>query len=191
MSWSHLNAQSITYEFLFAIWNTKVQRKFTENLPRTSLAVQWLSCLLPSLPLQQAWVQSQVRELRSHMLQNRAKEIKVRSESVSCSVISDSLWPHELQPTRLLCPWNSPDKKTGVGKPFPSPGDLPNPGIKPGCHVFQADSLLSKPPGKPSKKLKNKNKWVQLNPCGIKFYNFVILWMCMFTLGLRQQKYPQ
>ena len=24
---------------------------------------------------------------------------------VSCSVVSDSLWPHGLQPTRLLCPW--------------------------------------------------------------------------------------
>ena len=31
---------------------------------------------------------------------------------------------------------------------------------------------------------------MQLNPCGIKFYNFVILSMCMFTLGLREQKYP-
>ena len=88
------------------------------------------------------------------MLQNRAKEIKVWSESVSRSVISDSLWPHELHPTWLLCPWNSPDKKTGVGKPFPFPGDFPNPGIKPGCHAFQADSLLSEPPGKPSEKIK-------------------------------------
>ena len=26
-------------------------------------------------------------------------------------------------------PWNSPGQNTGVGKPFPSPGDLPNPGI--------------------------------------------------------------
>ena len=89
--------------------------------------------------------------------------------------MSNSLRPHGLYTARLLCPQDFPGKNTGVGKPFPSPGDLPNPGIKPGCHVFQADSLLSKPPGKPSKKLKNKNKWVQLNPCGIKFYNFVIL----------------
>ena len=35
--------------------------------------------------------------------------------SASCSVMSDSSRPHELQPTRLLCPWNSPGKKTGVG----------------------------------------------------------------------------
>ena len=28
--------------------------------------------------------------------------------------LSDSLWPHGLYPARLLCPWNSPGKKTGV-----------------------------------------------------------------------------
>ena len=33
--------------------------------------------------------------------------------------------------------------------PFPSPGDLRNPGIEPGSPALQADSLLSKPPGKP------------------------------------------
>ena len=34
------------------------------------------------------------------------------------------------------------------GLPFPSPGDLPNSGIKPGSPEFQADSLTSEPPGK-------------------------------------------
>ena len=33
----------------------------------------------------------------------------------SCLVVSDSLRPHELQPARLLCPWDSPGKNTGVG----------------------------------------------------------------------------
>ena len=35
------------------------------------------------------------------------------------------------------------------GVPFPSPGDPPNPGIEPGCPTLQADTLPSKPPGKP------------------------------------------
>ena len=35
------------------------------------------------------------------------------------------------------------------GLPFPSPGDLPDPGIKPGFSALQADSLLSEPLGKP------------------------------------------
>ena len=38
-----------------------------------------------------------------------------KSESVSCLVMSDSLWPHGSWHTRLLCPWNSPEKNIGVG----------------------------------------------------------------------------
>ena len=33
----------------------------------------------------------------------------------SPSVVSDSVQPHGLQPTRLLHPWDFPDKSTGVG----------------------------------------------------------------------------
>ena len=32
----------------------------------------------------------------------------------SCSVVSDSVWPHGLQPTRPLHPWDFPGKSTGV-----------------------------------------------------------------------------
>ena len=48
--------------------------------------------------------------------------------SVSHSVVSNSLQPHGLQSTRLLCPWNSPGKNTGLGshtllqKIFPTQG---------------------------------------------------------------------
>ena len=35
--------------------------------------------------------------------------------------------------------------------PFPSPGDLPDPGIEPGSPALQADALPSEPPGKPLK----------------------------------------
>ena len=35
------------------------------------------------------------------------------------------------------------------GLPFSSPGDLPNPGIKPGFLALQVDSLPPEPPGKP------------------------------------------
>ena len=33
------------------------------------------------------------------------------------------------------------------GLPFPSPGDLPDPGIEPRSPAFQADALTSEPPG--------------------------------------------
>ena len=35
------------------------------------------------------------------------------------------------------------------GQPFPSPGDLPNPGIEPRSPTLQADSLPAEPQGKP------------------------------------------
>ena len=38
--------------------------------------------------------------------------------------------PWTVTSTRLLCPWNFPGKNTGV-LPFPTPGNLPHPGIKP------------------------------------------------------------
>ena len=34
------------------------------------------------------------------------------------------------------------------GLPFPSPGDLPNPGIEPRSPALEADTLTSEPPGK-------------------------------------------
>ena len=35
------------------------------------------------------------------------------------------------------------------GLPFPSPGDLPDPGIEPGSPALEADALPTEPPGKP------------------------------------------
>ena len=36
-----------------------------------------------------------------------------------------------------------------TGLPFPSPGNLPDPGIEPRSPALQADYLLCEPPGKP------------------------------------------
>ena len=36
------------------------------------------------------------------------------------------------------------------GLPFPSPGDLPDPGIEPGFPTLEADALTSEPPAKPT-----------------------------------------
>ena len=69
---------------------------------------------------------------------------------ISHSVMSDSLWPHRLQPNRLLCPWDSPGQEYWSRLPFPSPGVLPNPGIEPWSPALRADSLPSQPPGKPN-----------------------------------------
>ena len=70
-----------------------------------------------------------------------------KKESVSCSVVSNSLWPYELQPTRLLCPWNSPGKNnTGVGCHSLLQGISPANEL--GSPALQTDSLPSEPLGK-------------------------------------------
>ena len=51
---------------------------------------------------------------------------------LGCAVLSDSLWPHEPQPTRLLCPWKSPGKNTGVGCHALLRRIFPTQGLKPG-----------------------------------------------------------
>ena len=53
---------------------------------------------------------------QTRLLDTRAK--RSHSSQVA-SGVSNSLQPHVLQPTRLLCPWNFPGKNTGVG-----------------CHIF-------------------------------------------------------
>ena len=61
----------------------------------------------------------------------------------SCSV-PDSLRPHGLQPTRLLPPWDSLGKSTGVGCHFLLQGIFPTQGSNPGLpHCRQTPCPLS------------------------------------------------
>ena len=50
----------------------------------------------------------------------------------SCSVVSNSLRPHGLYPTRLLCPWDFPGNSTGVDCHFLLQGIFPTQGSNPG-----------------------------------------------------------
>ena len=65
---------------------------------------------------------------------------------VSHSVISSSATPRTVarQPPLSM---EFSRQENGSGLPFPSPGDIPNPGIEPGSPTLQADFLLSEPPG--------------------------------------------
>ena len=67
------------------------------------------------------------------------------SGSVSHSVVSDSLGAYGLQPTRLLCPWDSPGKNTGVDGHVLIQGIFPTQGSNPGSPTLRADSLPSEP----------------------------------------------
>ena len=67
---------------------------------------------------------------------------------VKVSVVFDSATPWTVAhqaPLSMGCS----RKECWRGLPFPSPGDLPHPGIEPASPAWQADSLLSEPPGKP------------------------------------------
>ena len=68
--------------------------------------------------------------------------------SVSLSVMSDSVTPRTgVHQAPLSMGFSRQEYWNGL--PFPSPGDPPDPGIKPMSSALQADSLPSEPPGKP------------------------------------------
>ena len=75
----------------------------------------------------------------------RALNLKVKVKSESHSVVSDS----------FATPWTTQSMEFSrpecwSGLPFPSPADLPNPGIEPRspAEELQADSLSAEPQGK-------------------------------------------
>ena len=76
-------------------------------------------------------------------------------------VMSDSLWPYEPYPARLLCPWGSPGKNTGVGW-CPHPQIFLTQGWIP-CllHLLhgQASSLPLVPLGKPKSNYNQFELW--------------------------------
>ena len=79
---------------------------------------------LSLIPLQLHWVPLQ---------SNLDTEYSVFSSMYeSRSVLSDSLRPHALWPVRLLCPWDSPGKNTGVDCHFLLQGIFPTQGSNSG-----------------------------------------------------------
>ena len=79
---------------------------------------------------------------------------KVRS--VSCTIVSDSLQSHGLQPTRVLCPWDSPGKNSGVGCHVLLQGIFPIQGLNLGLpHWRQILYCLS---------YKGSPDWIRVDP---------------------------
>ena len=71
---------------------------------------------------------------------------KVKVKSLSCVRLFVTWWTVAYQ-APLSMGFSRQEYWSGL--PFPSPGDLPNPGIKPRSPALQADALTSEPPGKP------------------------------------------
>ena len=120
-----------------------------------SSSIDWGSAILKTLLLRSHW------GCGSH------------TSCVMCSVMSNSLQPHGLEPTRLLSPWNFPGEYWS-GFLFPPPGDLLDPGTKPASPVspeLQADSLSSEPPGRPV-------LYFSTHPDHIEGFLFFCWWNC-------------
>ena len=66
---------------------------------------------------------------------------------LACSVISDCLRPHRACQSPL--PMVFPRQEYWSGLPFPSPGDLPNPGLEPASPALAGRLFTTEPPGKP------------------------------------------
>ena len=71
---------------------------------------------------------------------------KVKVKSLSCVRLFVTPWTVAYQAPQYM---EFSRQEYWSGLPFPSPGDLPNPRIKPGSPALQTDALPSVPPGKP------------------------------------------
>ena len=89
--------------------------------------------------------------------------------------MSDSLWPpwtvaHQAPPSMGFS-----RQEYWSGLPFPSLGDLPNPGIEPRYLALQADALTSEPPVKPKFMLANIKTWRLVSKTSHKLQNIFIM----------------
>ena len=72
------------------------------------------------------------------------------AQLLSCSVTSDSLWPHGLWPSRFLCPWDFP-ARIQEWVAISSSGDLPNLGTEPASPALAGGFFTTEPAGKPQR----------------------------------------
>ena len=79
---------------------------------------------------------------------NQPEPLK-KKKKWSRSVMSDSLRPHGQYAYQAPPSMGFSRQEYWGGLPFPSPGNLPDPGIIPRFPALQADTLPSEPPGKP------------------------------------------
>ena len=77
------------------------------------------------------------------------KKVKLKVKSLNRVQLFATLWTIAQQAPPSM---GFSRQEYWSGLPFPSPGDLPNPGIEPTSPALQADALTSEPPGKPSQR---------------------------------------
>ena len=83
--------------------------------------------------------------------------MKVKSLSHVRLFVTPWAVAHQASPSMGFSRQGFSRQEYSSGLPFPSPGDLPDPGIEPRSPALQADALTSEPPGKPTLKNKTNN----------------------------------
>ena len=91
-----------------------------------------------SIPLQQRWL---LRGSHCRLGCCTARSVILCRWWFIRSVVSDSLPPHGPWPARLLCPWDSPGKSTGVGCHALLQGIFPTQGLNLHLLLWQTDCL--------------------------------------------------
>ena len=99
--------------------------------------------------------------------------------SVSCSVMSDSVTPWTVAHQAPLSMEFS-RKQYRSGLPFPSLGDLSDPGTEPRTPALQADYFLSESPRKPHiHRGRRENMYIYINTCVcMNAYIHIPYWFC-------------
>ena len=111
-------------EFVFEVWDVHVcVCVFSEIVLARGLSTHMLLFRVAKIP-----IFFHPTFHITHMFTNtcaHTSHINIPWSTCMCvhSVVSDSLWPCELQSTRLLCLWNSPGKNTGVDCHFLTSGE--------------------------------------------------------------------
>ena len=125
----------------------------------------YCKCLLCSLVCQASWTESTLKKESLYLIHKSHHSIPIRNKSIFVKQMNeiklqccDSKPPVKLLScVRLFAtPWTvayqAPPstefsrQEYWSGLPFPSPGDLPDPGIEPRSPALQADALLSELP---------------------------------------------
>ena len=134
----------------------------TETIPKKEICkkAKWLSEGASQTAQERREVESKGERERYTLLNaelpRTARREKKESVSDTHATLSSSLRPHGLS-MGLSRP------ESWSGQPFPSPGDLPNPGIEPRSPASQVDSLPAELSGKPDREEGLLKSTMQIN----------------------------
>ena len=118
-------------------WHHWLNRHKFEKISGDSGGQRSLTCYSP-------WVTKSWIWLSDWTIKTKMQKIKVKVNSLSCVQLFATLWTVAHQ-APLSMGFSRQEYWSGL--PFPSPGDLPDPGIEPGSPALQSDALPSEPPG--------------------------------------------